>query len=117
MGLMRSILGGHSRTTEDYVEIDLDEVEAPSGEAGTQVQFAEIDGQRDVIAIKDAVYDGNIVVADITRLRTTDQTVEHITEELKQVAREVNGDIVQRGDDQLVITPSGVGINREKLNR
>jgi hypothetical protein len=32
------------------------------------------------------------------------------------VAREVDGDIVQKGDDQLIITPTGVGISREKLS-
>jgi SepF-like predicted cell division protein (DUF552 family) len=33
------------------------------------------------------------------------------------VAREVNGDIVQKDDDQLIITPSGVAISRERLGR
>jgi SepF-like predicted cell division protein (DUF552 family) len=28
----------------------------------------------------------------------------------------VDGDIVQKGDDQLLITPTGVNISREKLN-
>jgi SepF-like predicted cell division protein (DUF552 family) len=43
--------------------------------------------------------------------------MEHITDELKQVAREVGGDIVQKDDDQLIITPAGVSISRERLGR
>jgi hypothetical protein len=43
--------------------------------------------------------------------------MEHITDELKQVAREVGGDIVQKDDDQLLITPAGVRISRERLGR
>jgi hypothetical protein len=81
-----------------------------------QVHIAEIASQRDVIAIKDAVYDGDFVIADITRLRTQDSTTEHIVDELKQVAGEVDGDIVQKGDDQLIITPTGVNISRQKLS-
>ncbi|MFB6352869.1 MAG: cell division protein SepF [Halobacteriales archaeon] len=114
MGFMDKILGADHRTTEDYVELDLDGV-APAEEATMQVYVAEIGGQEDVIDIKDAVYDGDLVIADITRLRTKDSTVERITDELRQVAREVGGDIVQKGDDQLIVTPSGVSISREKL--
>jgi SepF-like predicted cell division protein (DUF552 family) len=116
MGFMDRILGGKSQTTEDYVELDLDDVDTQA-EARLQVHIAEINGQEDVIAIKDAVYDGDIVIADITRLRTEDKTTEHVIDELRQTAKEVGGDIVQKGDDQIIVTPSGVGISREKLNR
>jgi SepF-like predicted cell division protein (DUF552 family) len=118
MGLMSSILGGGGgRSTDDYVEIDLDDVKTNASDARMRVHIAEISGQQDVIEIKDAVYDGDLVIADITRLRTDDRTVEHIVDEPRQVAREVDGDIVQKGDDQLVITPTGVGISRDKLGR
>jgi len=80
------------------------------------VRIAEISDQQDVIAIKDAVYDGDFVIADITRLRTTDRTVQHVIDELQQVAAEVDGDIVQKGDDQIIVAPTGVVISREKLN-
>ncbi|WP_227355572.1 cell division protein SepF [Haladaptatus salinisoli] len=118
MGFMNKILGdGPSGSVGDYVELDLDDFETASDEAGMSIHIAEIGGQQDVIAIKDAVYDGDLVVADITRLRTEDTTVERITDELQQVAREVDGDIVQKGDDQLIVTPSGVNISRQKLGR
>ncbi len=117
MGLMSKILGSdESRTTEDYVELDADDFESVADGTGMSVHVAEIGGQQDVVAIKDAVYDGDLVVADITRLRTEDRTTEHITDELRQVAEEVDGDIVQKGDDQLIVTPTGVSISREKLS-
>ena len=117
MGIMNKLLsGGETHTTEDYVELDLDDFDTARGEAGMTVHIAEISGQQDVVAIKDAVYDGDFVIADITRLRTQDRTVEHIIDELQQVAREVDGDIVQKGDDQLIVTPTGVTISRQKLS-
>ncbi|WP_435064513.1 cell division protein SepF [Halobaculum sp. EA56] len=116
MGIMSKILGGGgTHSSEDYVELDLDDFESARGGAGMQVHIAEIGDQRDVIDIKDAVYDGDFVIADITRHSTTDQTVERIIDELRQVANEVDGDIVQKGDDQLIITPTGVTVSREKL--
>ncbi|MFW6153540.1 MAG: cell division protein SepF, partial [Halobacteriota archaeon] len=43
--------------------------------------------------------------------------VEHIVDELRQVAKEVDGDIVQKGDDQLIVTPTGVRISRQKIGK
>ena len=116
MGIMTKILGANDgRGSEDYVELDPDDVDAPAGDAGMQVHIAEITDQTDVIDIKDAVYDGDFVIADITRHSTTDHTTDHVIDELRQVTREVGGDIVRKGDDQLIITPTGVTVAREKL--
>jgi SepF-like predicted cell division protein (DUF552 family) len=117
MGLMSKIFGdtGAGRRTEDYVELTAGDIETNGAEATQQVRIANIGDKNDVIEIKDAVYDGDIVVADITRHTTQDRTMEHISDELKQVAREVGGDIVQKDDDQLIITPAGVAVSRERL--
>ncbi len=118
MGFMEKLLGGReSRSTSDYVEIELDDLDGGAEDAVMQIHVAEIDGKEHVIDIKDAVYDGDIVVADITRLRIKDKTVEHIIDELRQVAKEVDGDIVQKGDDQLIVTPTGVRISRTKIGK
>lgn len=123
MGFMDRLLsegGSRSRnrsqhTADEYVELDLDDFEMNVPESGTNVRVAQLGSKQDIIVIKDAIYDGDIVIADITRHSTTDRTMEHITDELKQVTNEVGGDIVQKDDDQLIITPSGVGISRRKL--
>jgi SepF-like predicted cell division protein (DUF552 family) len=123
MGFMDKLLGEQGsgarnrRHVDDYVELDLGDLETMPDEAGVQVHIAEIDGQRDLIAIKDAIYDGDVVIADIVRLRTSDRTIEHVIDELRQVAREVDGDIVQKGDDQIIVTPTGISIDRQKLGR
>lgn len=119
MGLMSKILGGtgSSRRTDDYVELDASLASPSAQEAEREVRIARIGEKQDVIEIKDAVYDGDIVIADITRHTTQDRQMEHITDELQQVASEVGGDIVQKDDDQLIITPSGVAVNRERLDR
>ena len=108
---------GGTRQKEDYVEIDSDAVDTGAMAAQTELRIAKISDKQDVIDIKDAVYDGAVVIADITRHTTQDRTMEHITDELKQVANEVGGDIAQKGDDQLIITPHGVAINRDPLGQ
>lgn len=116
MGIMSKILGGGgSRSVDDYVELDADDFADAHADTGMQVHFAEIGDQSDVIPIKDAVYDGDFVIADITRHSTSDRTIEHVYDELQQVVREVDGDIVQKGDDQIIVTPTGVSVSRQKL--
>jgi SepF-like predicted cell division protein (DUF552 family) len=117
MGFMNKLLGdaGGARRTEDYVE--LDGVTVPDAEADRQVHIARINDKQDIIDIKDTVYAGDIVIADITRHTTQDRTMDQITDELQQVARGVGGDIVQKDDDQIIITPRGIKISREKLGR
>jgi SepF-like predicted cell division protein (DUF552 family) len=116
---MSKILGesGGSRQKEDYVEIEASELESRGASAEMEVRIAKIADKQDVIDIKDAVYDGDVVIADITRHTTQDRTMEHITDELKQVVTEVGGDIAQKGDDQLIITPHAVAINRDPLGQ
>jgi SepF-like predicted cell division protein (DUF552 family) len=114
---MSKLLGSSSNSAEDYVELDVDDFDANGASASVQIRFADISEKNDVIDIKDAVYDGDIVVADIIRHTTSDRTMEHIVDELKQVANEVGGDIVQKEDDQIIITPGGVGISRSKLGQ
>ncbi|QCC46551.1 cell division protein SepF [Halobellus limi] len=117
MGIMSKIIsGGGQHSTDEYLDLDVEGVETSRGEAGMSVRIAKISGQQDVIAIKDAVYDGDLVIADITRHTTSDSTMEHIIDDLRQVAEEVDGDIAQKGDDQIIIAPTGVGVAREKLN-
>ena len=119
MGLMSKILGesGGSRHKDDYVEIESGNVDTTAAGVSMEVRIAKIGDKQDVIDIKDAVYDGDIVIADITRHTTQDRTMEHITDELKQVANEVGGDIAQKGDDQLIIAPHSVAINRDPLGQ
>ena len=117
MGLMSKILGGGgSQRPTDYVELTADDLATDEVAANTRVRIAQLGEKSDVIAIKDAVYDGDIVIADITRHTTSDRTMEHITDELRQVAQEVGGDIVQKDDDQLIVTPSNVAVSRERLD-
>ncbi|MDY6764836.1 MAG: cell division protein SepF, partial [Halobacteria archaeon] len=40
---------------------------------------------------------------------------ERVIDDLRDLAHRIGGDIVQKGDEQLIITPRGVEIHREKV--
>jgi SepF-like predicted cell division protein (DUF552 family) len=117
MGIMSKIVGSDGRhSTDQYLDLDVEGIEPSRGDAGMSVRIATIAERQDVIDIKDAVYDGDLVIADITRHTTSDNTMKRIVDELRQVAEEVDGDIAQKGDEQIIVAPTDVAVAREKLN-
>ncbi|NTW91879.1 MAG: cell division protein SepF, partial [Methanoregulaceae archaeon] len=66
--------------------------------------------------IKDEIYNGNIVIVDISRLKMDKVMYERVLKDMKEVAKDVNGDIIGLGDQRyVVITPNSVKISREKI--
>lgn len=80
------------------------------------VKIATINEIRDTPRIKDEVYNGNIVIVDIGRLKMDKITYERVLKDLRDVAADVNGDIVGLGDQKyVVVTPMSVKVSREKI--
>ncbi|MDN7024738.1 DUF552 domain-containing protein [Methanoculleus sp. FWC-SCC1] len=114
-----SILGkGSQKSDEDYMELDLASYEGTSeGEpASMYVKIATIADLKDTPRVKDEVYNGNVVIVDIGRLKMDKITFERVLKDLRDVARDVNGDIIGLGDQKyVVITPMSVKVSREKI--
>jgi len=100
----------------EYEELDLSEYETEiEGEAETFVKVAEITGLAEVAEIRKQVYEGNIVIADVAFLRHDQLTLDRIVKDLKQLADDVNGDVVWLGEEYLIVTPTGIKIDRNKI--
>ncbi|MFP4631975.1 MAG: cell division protein SepF [Halobacteriales archaeon] len=120
MSLVNKLLGQEQqRNINEYEEIDIRQYEDEMGrpEAAKNIHIAELTGQEGVMDVKDLVYDGEIVLADVSHFRNSERRFQNVMEEFRRVTQEVGGDIVQKGDSQLIITPRGVGISREKITR
>jgi len=116
MGFVHKILGSGKRTIQDYIPLDSDDIEKTEAHL-FQVHIADLSDREAVIAVKDKIYDGDLVIANITRLRTQDSENKRTQSELTQVTHEMGGDIVLNGDDQIIVAPAGVVISREKIGR
>ncbi|WOF15204.1 DUF552 domain-containing protein [Methanoplanus sp. FWC-SCC4] len=104
----------------DYMELDLASIETSGSGSGSPasmyVKIATINELRDTPRIKDEVYNGNIVIVDIGRLKMDKITYERVLKDLRDVAMDVNGDIVGLGDQKYVIlTPMSVKVSRDKI--
>lgn len=117
MGLLDKLLGRSEKLSiDEYEQIDLSEYETEiEGEAEMYVRVAEITGLSEVPEIRKQIYDGNIVIADIAFIKHDRLTLDRVLKDLRQLAEDVNGDIVGLGEDYVVITPTGIKIDRNKI--
>ncbi len=115
MGLLESFLSSEAGDESDFIELSEDNLKATEPPTDLQIRLADINGQRDMMAIKDALYEGNVVFASIKGVELADMNEERVTTELKAVVNEIDGDIVKDGNGNVILAPKGVGISREKL--
>ncbi len=99
----------------DLGDIDIDGLDLEGGAGGMELRVAEVTTFEDLGPVVDQVYDGNLVLVDISALSTDDTAMRRVANELKSVARDVNGDVAGVGKNMLAVTPTGVFINRDVL--
>ncbi|QZA89624.1 cell division protein SepF [Salinarchaeum sp. IM2453] len=104
----------HRMSEDDYAEIDAPNTEHLNGPNGIAINIAEIRTQQDLLDAKDVLYGGDILVVYLEGEKSA-LSSSHIMDELRNTVEEVGGDIVQKGEDQLIVTPQTVQINRNKI--
>ena len=118
-GLLGKVFGGKStEEEEEYTEIDLGDMDQAvgSGPAETYVRVAELSNLAQIPELKREIYNGNIVVVDISPVKGDSLTRDRALKDLKQVASDVRGDIAMIKDDNLiVVTPMSIKIDRTKF--
>ncbi|MDO5846747.1 MAG: cell division protein SepF [Methanocorpusculum sp.] len=122
MGFLDGVFGSKDKkpqTDEDtYMKLDLQSYEGSmsEGPATTYVKIASITDIKECPRVKDEIYNGNVVIVDITKLKLDKIMFDRVMGDLRAVARDVNGDIIGLGDQRyVIIVPTGMRISREKI--
>ncbi|RJS86544.1 DUF552 domain-containing protein [Methanophagales archaeon] len=103
---------------EDYLDLDIEEYEEElkkEEDVKMYIKTAELTGLFDVPELKKEIYAGNILILDISLARQDKVLVEKAIKDLKMAAFDVGGDIAGIGDDQVIVAPTGIKIERKKL--
>ena len=102
---------------EDYQELDLSEFEEGfKGETvGTLIRIAELSGLEIMSDLKKQIYEGNILIIDVSPAKHDKLIFDRAIKDLKQVVSDVHGDIAMVKEDQVIVTPRGIRIDRQKL--
>lgn len=102
----------------DYQDLDLEEYEEElREEEGVRmyIKLAELTGLYDIPDLKKEIYGGNILILDISLAKQDKILVEKAIKDLKMAAFDVGGDIAGISDDQVIVAPLGIKIERKKL--
>ncbi|HLB71366.1 MAG: cell division protein SepF [Candidatus Methanoperedens sp.] len=102
---------------EDYEELDLSEFEEGfKGEPTIMfIRVAELSGLDVLPQLKKQIYEGNVVFIDVTPAKHDKLLFDRAIKDMKQVVNDVHGDIALVKEDQVIVTPRGVRIDRQKL--
>ncbi len=102
---------------EEYQELDLSEFEEEFKDepANSFVRIAELSGLEMMPELKKQVYEGNILMIDVSPSKHDRLIFDRAIKDLKQVVSDVHGDIAMIKEDQVIVTPRGIRIDRQKI--
>jgi len=118
MGIASKIFG-EKKTGDVEGYVDLEKyVESTSGQptpGKMHVRVGEIQRYEDLKEFTNYVYGGNVLILDFSPIAEEEVILKRITNDLKKLAGEIDGDIAGIGNNLMIIAPSGVKIDRRKL--
>ena len=117
MGIMNKVFGDKkSGDVEGYVDLEkYIESTGGSGPASMYVRVGEIQRYEDLKEFTDYVYGGNVLILDFTPIAEEEVILKRITNDLKKMTKEINGDIAGIGNNLMILAPSNVKVERRKL--
>ena len=117
MGMFNKILGDKkSGDVGGYVDLEkYVEETGRSMDAQMYVRVGEINRYEDLKEFTDYVYGGNVLILDFSPIADEEVILKRITNDLKQMIKEINGDIAGIGNNMMIIAPTNVKVERRKL--
>lgn len=122
MGLVKRIFGEDAPPRAKQLHkgdyLDLGELAADTaGAAGASawVRVCEIHRIEDLKEFSSMLFDGNILLLDFRPVSSDEITLRRITNELRRLTSDVNGDIAGIAEHLVIVTPAGMKVDRRKL--
>jgi SepF-like predicted cell division protein (DUF552 family) len=117
MGIVDKIFGDKkSGTVGGYIDLEkYDESPDHLKSGRMHVRMGEIQRYEDIKEFSDYVYGGNVLILDFSPIAEEEVILKRITNDLKKLAEEINGDIAGIGKNLMIVSPSDVKIDRHKL--
>ncbi|NOR60741.1 MAG: cell division protein SepF [Methanosarcinales archaeon] len=120
MAALKELFKGSAKSksnVDEYVDLDLSDYEEviENEPAEMYIRIAELNNLNELPDLKKEVYDGNMLLVDISLLKRDKFNLDRAIKELKQVVEDVHGDIAGVGEEQVIVAPMGVRIDRSKI--
>lgn len=111
------LFNGRRTKDNDYIDLGdyLQEAKPAETAATMYVKVADLTRMEDLRSFTDYVYKGNMLILDFSSIAEDEVTLRRTTNELKAVVTDIGGDIAGFGKNLLLVTPTGVKIDRQRL--
>lgn len=102
--------------TQDFIDLEehTADTELFDQTASMMVRVAEINKYEDLREYANYVYQGNLLLLDFAPIQNDDVILRRVTQDLKKLVTDINGDIAGHGKTTMIIAPTGVKIDRRK---
>ncbi|MCL1810719.1 MAG: cell division protein SepF [Methanomassiliicoccaceae archaeon] len=80
-----------------------------------RVKVVEMTSYRDLKALTDMAYRGNILILDFSRFAEGDAAKKDIAKHLLDVAKDIDGAFTEVSDRLMVLSPSGLSIDKCRI--
>lgn len=121
MGFMSKLLGEENGAkaapgSAEYIDLTdfKDDLPARPAARTTLIKVAELQRYEDLREFSSFVYDGNVLILDYGAVAKDEIALRRVTSDLKKLATDVQGDLAGLGETTLIVTPTGVKIDRRK---
>ena len=95
--------------------MDIGEETITSQDAGPFIKIAEVYRYEDAMALSEIIYNGDVLLIDYNNIASDELTLRRVINELKNITRDVGGDVAGIGRNYLLVTPTGMRISRKKI--
>ncbi len=104
-------------TGADYIDLEeyTEDTELFDQTASMMVRVAELQKYDDLRECANYVYQGNLLLLDFSSIAGDDIVLRRVTSDLKKLVSDINGDIAGLGKTMMIIAPTGVKIDRQKM--
>jgi SepF-like predicted cell division protein (DUF552 family) len=103
--------------SEGYIDLEkyVESMQDTTQPAKMHIRVGEIQRYEDLKEFTDYVYGGNVLILDFSPIAEEEVLLKRITNDLKKMTQDINGDIAGIGNNLMIISPRDVKIDRRKL--
>ncbi len=116
-GILRRHHGAETLEEGSFLDLGamgFDGEDSPLGSRGT-VRMVEVLRYEDVAAYSKLAYQGDIVVLEYTSIANDSIAMRRMSLDLKNVSKDIGGDVAGIAKNLICITPAGIRVDRQKL--
>ena len=98
------------------VYVDLSEYSAPMyAQSDARIKIVEVMSHRDLKALMDMAYRGNILILDFSGFEEEDDSKRDFAKRLLEVSADMNGSFTEVSDRLMVLSPGGLNIDKCRI--